>query len=62
MAAIPVMNIQDQFLGPDWQQRQASAEVEHPRAGVEWLYGMPWLLSDTPGEVRTPAPLLGQHN
>ena len=62
VAAMPVMNIQDQFLDPHWQQRQAFAEVEHPRAGTEWLYGMPWLLSDTPGGVRTPAPLLGQHN
>ena len=23
---------------------------------------MPWLLSETPGSVRTPAPSLGQHN
>ena len=23
---------------------------------------MPWRFSDTPGAVRTPAPLLGQHN
>jgi crotonobetainyl-CoA:carnitine CoA-transferase CaiB-like acyl-CoA transferase len=37
-------------------------EIEHPHVGVEWLYGMPWLLSHTPGSVRTPAPLLGQHN
>ena len=44
------------------QERQAYAEIEHPNVGIEWLYGMPWLLSDTPGSVRTPAPTLGQHN
>lgn len=60
--AMPVMNIEDQFVDPHWQERQAFAEVEHPRAGVEWLYGMPWLLSETPGSVRIPAPMLGQHN
>ncbi len=62
VAAMPVMNIADQFSDPHLQERQAYAEVEHPRLGAEWLYGMPWLLSDTPGSVRTAAPLLGQHN
>ncbi len=62
VAAMPVMNIEAQFLDPHWQGRQAFADVEHPKAGAEWLYGMPWLLGRTPGGVRTPAPLLGQHN
>lgn len=62
VAAMPVMNIEDQFLDPHWQQRQTYVEVEHPHLGAEWLYGLPWLLSDTPGSVRTPAPVLGQHN
>ena len=29
---------------------------------VEWLYGMPWLLGETPNGIRQPAPLMGQHN
>ena len=62
VAAMPVMNIEDQFSDPHWQQRQTYVEVEHPHLGAEWLYGLPWLLSDTPGSVRTPAPVLGQHN
>ncbi len=62
VAAMPVMNIEDQFLDPHLRERQAFAEVEHPHVGVEWLYGAPWLLSDTPGSVRSAAPLLGQHN
>ena len=62
VAAMPVMNIEDQFMDPHLRERQAFAEVEHPHLGAEWLYGMPWLLSDTPGSIRTAAPLVGQHN
>ena len=62
VAAMPVMNIEDQFLDPHLQERQAYLEVEHPHVGIEWLYGMPWLLGSTPGGIHRPAPLLGQHN
>ena len=62
VAAMPVMNIEDQFLDPHLQQRQAYAQVDHPHVGAEWVYGMPWLLSGTPGSVRTAAPVLGEHN
>jgi crotonobetainyl-CoA:carnitine CoA-transferase CaiB-like acyl-CoA transferase len=37
-------------------------EVNHPKSGREVFYGIPWKLSDTPGEVRASGPLLGQHN
>ena len=50
IAAMPVMNIEDQFLDPHLQERQAYLEVEHPHVGIEWLYGMPWLLSGAQGE------------
>lgn len=62
VAAMPVMNIEDQFLDPHLQERQAYLEVEHPHVGIEWLYGMPWLFGSTPGGITRPAPLLGQHN
>ena len=62
IAAMPVMNIEDQFLDPHLQERQAYLEVEHPRVGIEWLYGMPWLLSGAEAGIRRPAPLLGEHN
>jgi crotonobetainyl-CoA:carnitine CoA-transferase CaiB-like acyl-CoA transferase len=26
------------------------------------LHGIPWRLSDTPGRISRPAPLLGEHN
>ena len=62
VAAFPVMNIEDQFLDPHFRERGAWVEMEHPMAGAEWLYGVAWSLSRTPGRIASPAPLLGQHN
>ncbi len=62
VAAMKVMSIEDQFADPHLQERQAYLEVEHPHVGIEWLYGMPWLLSGVSGGIRSPAPTLGQHN
>ena len=62
VAAMPVMNIADQFADPHLNARETYAEIDHPHVGAEMLYGVPWRFSDTPGGVRTPAPLLGQHN
>ena len=45
-------------------QRQADGalvECDHPVAGKVRVVGPPIRLSDTPGQVRSPAPLLGQH-
>ena len=36
-------------------------ESEHPVAGKVKIVGVPVKLSETPGSVREPAPLLGQH-
>jgi len=61
-AAMPVMNIEHQFLDPHLRERRAYESVNHPHLGTEWVYGMPWIFSETPGEIRTAAPLLGEHN
>ena len=62
VAAMPVMNIEDQFTNEHFQDQGVFVESEHPKVGVEWIPGIPWRLSDTPGEVRRHAPLLGEHN
>ena len=62
VAAVPVMNIEDQFTNPHFRERGVFVESEHPRVGTEWLPGIPWNLSDTPGQVLRHAPLLGEHN
>jgi len=36
-------------------------ELDHPKAGKIKVSGIPVKLSDTPGEVKTAPPLLGQH-
>src|SRR6267143_946394 len=41
--------------------RGALVEMAHPRAGKVRMVGAPVRLSETPGSVRTPAPLLGEH-
>jgi CoA:oxalate CoA-transferase len=38
------------------------SEVNHPLVGGLKYPGVPALLPDAPGQVRVPAPLLGQHN
>jgi len=41
--------------------RQSLVESTHPVAGSIRMTGPPVRMSDTPGTVRTPAPLLGEH-
>jgi crotonobetainyl-CoA:carnitine CoA-transferase CaiB-like acyl-CoA transferase len=46
---------------PQVAARGALVEMDHPRAGKVRMVGAPVRLSETPGAVRTPAPLLGEH-
>src|ERR687891_733460 len=46
---------------PQVKARGALVEMDHPRAGKVRMVGVPVRLSETPGAVRTPAPLLGEH-
>lgn len=62
VAAMPVMNIADQFADPHLNARETYVEIDHPHVGAEMVYGVPWRFSDSSGSVRTPAPLMGQHN
>jgi len=41
--------------------RHMVVEQEHPTAGALRLFGVPAKFSETPGEIRTPSPSLGQH-
>ena len=49
------------FADPHTQAREMEVEVEHPVEGTIRALGIPVKLSDTPGAIRRPAPLLGQH-
>ena len=61
---IPVgaINTIDQVVEhPQVKARDMLVETDHPVAGKVKLVGVPVKLSETPGRVREPAPLLGQH-
>lgn len=61
-AAAPLLDTEERFFDPHFQKRRVYLEVEHPATGMDWVAGIPWKLSETPGEIRCPSPLLGQHN
>jgi crotonobetainyl-CoA:carnitine CoA-transferase CaiB-like acyl-CoA transferase len=63
-AGIPMgaINTIDQVVEhPQVKARGMLVECEHPVAGKVRMVGAPLRLSETPGAVRAPAPLLGQH-
>lgn len=57
----PVLTYDQVLTHPQTRARDMVVEVEHPRAGTVRLLGIPVKLSATPGTIRRPAPLLGQH-
>ncbi len=46
---------------PQVRENEMIVEWEHPKAGTVRGVGIPVKFSDTPGEIRRPAPLLGEH-
>lgn len=63
-AEIPVGAIRDvaaAFDSPEADALGMAAEVEHPALGVLRQAGIPLHFSATPGAIRTPPPLLGEH-
>jgi len=62
VAAIPLMNIEDQYIDSHFNERGIHVNVEHPKVGAEVIYGLSWKMNKTPGGVRGSAPLLGEHN
>jgi CoA:oxalate CoA-transferase len=57
----PINTIDRLLEDPQVKARDMVVDVEHPVAGHLRMPGLPIKLSETPGEVRRPAPLLGQH-
>jgi crotonobetainyl-CoA:carnitine CoA-transferase CaiB-like acyl-CoA transferase len=49
------------FADPQVEHLGLKPTVQHPRAGEWTMPGLPYRLSRTPGGVRLPAPLLGEH-
>jgi len=57
----PVNTLDRIVSDPQILYRRMLTEVEHPKAGRIKVTGIPIKLSETPGEIRNPPPLLGEH-
>lgn len=61
MMAVPVHSTAEAFADPQVLHNGMILEMEHPEVGTMKTVGFPIKLSDTPAEVHTPPPLLGEH-
>jgi CoA:oxalate CoA-transferase len=57
----PINTIKDICEDPHIRHRNMLVEIDQPEAGKMEIAGSPIHLSETPGAVYAPAPLLGQH-
>ena len=57
----PVLERDEVFGHPQITANEMLASQEHPVAGRVEMFNIPVRLSDTPGRLVRPAPLLGQH-
>ena len=57
----PVLANWELVSNPHLHARGFYVPVEHPDMGVFPYPGMPWKLSETPGQIRAASPLFGQH-
>jgi CoA:oxalate CoA-transferase len=57
----PINSVDMVVNDPQVLARDMIVEIEHPIAGNFKMPGIPIKLSDTPGIIRTPAPVLGEH-
>ena len=58
----PILDYAQVVADPHTRAREMVVEMEHPEAGTVRALGIPVKLSATPGTIRRPAPLLGQHS
>jgi len=56
-----VYDLDEVFSDPQVLQRKMVVELEHPTVGKVKQVGIAIKLSDTPGEIRSFPPLLGEH-
>lgn len=58
----PVLNMKEAIEHPQIKAREMIVSVEHPTMGELKIQGCAIKMSETPGSVDMPSPLLGQHN
>ncbi len=57
----PIYRMSEVMRDPQVLHREMVVELEHPRAGRITVNGTPVKLTETPGGIRTPPPVLGEH-
>jgi crotonobetainyl-CoA:carnitine CoA-transferase CaiB-like acyl-CoA transferase len=57
----PVLDVGQMHADPQALARDMIVETTHPVAGPVKSLGLPIKFSETPGSVRRPAPILGEH-
>ncbi|MFC1926767.1 CaiB/BaiF CoA transferase family protein [Chloroflexota bacterium] len=57
-----VYNTEDMLQSSQHRERDYFVEVEHPVLGKVTQPGAPFRMTETPWEIKRPAPLLGEHN
>ena len=57
----PINDVEDMINDPHVKHREMVVEQEHPVEGKITTVGIPFKFYGTPGEIRSPAPTLGQH-
>ncbi|MEE8471030.1 MAG: CoA transferase, partial [Dehalococcoidia bacterium] len=62
VASAPVNSPEDLVKNRQLEAREYFTEIEHPTTGKVTYPGAPFKMTETPWEIRRPAPLLGQHN
>jgi CoA:oxalate CoA-transferase len=62
VANSPILNIKEVVEDPHLKERGYFVDIEHPVIGKAKIPGIPFKMSETPGGVERPSPLVGQHN
>lgn len=57
----PIYNLDQVYSDPHVLAREMVVEVDHAKIGSFRMTGIPIKLSETPGQVRMPPPMLGEH-
>ena len=62
VAAVPVFNNDQLCQDPHLQERKCFIPIEHSVIGRFTTLQPPWWFSETPPEITSPGPLMGEHN
>ena len=62
MLSSPIYTTEDLINDLHYNERGFWVNIDHPMAGTIMYPGAPFKMSETPWQVKTPAPLLGQYN